>query len=283
MYHNSNKSFFYRSRTRNQKTNKNIRNNPALILNFFLISFSIQSFIEFFKIIMLWMIMIRMRIMMDFSTFRLSFTCKKRWGGQKGKYQYENNTKRTQHKYWLFLFLVFYHIIEYSQIDFFKSSRIFHTHMKSKSDNIIFADNKKALFDYEIIEEYEAGVKLLGEEVKSVRNGNINLKWSYILITKGYPMLIWVHISELQWGMRKIDPKRDRNLLLTKREIKRLEQKTKEMWATLVPLSVYSKGNLIKIRIALAKGKKTWQKREIIKTRDLNREMAKNSNFRYSF
>lgn len=75
--------------------------------------------------------------------------------------------------------------------------------------------------------------------------------------------------------MRKIDPKRERDLLLGRKEILKLEIKIKEMGATLVPLSVYAKGNLIKVRIALVKGKKTWQKKEAIKARDLDREIAK--------
>lgn len=147
--------------------------------------------------------------------------------------------------------------------------------MKVSSPSLTFADNKKALFDYEIIEEYEAGIKLLGEEVKSVRNGSVNLKWSYILITKGYPTLVGVHIGELAWGMRKIEPKRERAILMNKKEILRLEQKLHEIGGTIVPISLYSKGNLIKVRIALAKGKKIWQKKETIKARDLDREVSR--------
>lgn len=147
--------------------------------------------------------------------------------------------------------------------------------MEKSNPKTIFAENKKALFDYEIIEEYEAGIKLLWEEVKSVRNGNVNLKWSYILITKGVPRIIGMHIGELKGGMRKIDPKRERDILLSKKEILKLELRVKEMWATLIPFSVYSKGNLIKVRVSLVKGKKTWQKKETLKERDLDRELAR--------
>ena len=140
---------------------------------------------------------------------------------------------------------------------------------------VIFAENKKAHFDYEIIEEYEAGIKLYGEEVKSIRNWSINLKWSYVLIQKWYPYATGIHIGDYKWGVRIFEPKRERALLLKKSEIQRLEIKVKEMWATLIPMQIYSKGNLIKLRIALAKGKKTWQKKESIKSRDLDREMAK--------
>lgn len=147
--------------------------------------------------------------------------------------------------------------------------------MEKRQERIILSENKKAFFDYEIIEEYEAGIKLLWEEVKSVRNGNINLKWSYILITKWIPTVVGMHIGELQWGVRKIEPKRERFLLLAKKEILKLELKVKEMWATLVPLSVYTRGNLIKVRMALVKWKKTWQKKETIKARDLDRELSR--------
>ena len=147
--------------------------------------------------------------------------------------------------------------------------------MAKIAEKIIFADNKKALFDYEIIEEYEAGLKLYGEEVKSIRNGSINLKGSYILINKNHPYVVGIHIGEYKWGTRIIEPKRERDLLLSKKEIVRLETKTKEMGATIIPVQVYSKGNLIKVRVALAKGKKTWQKKESIKSRDLDREMAR--------
>lgn len=147
--------------------------------------------------------------------------------------------------------------------------------MDNRLWKIIFAENKKAFFDYEIIEEYEAGIKLLWEEVKSIRNGNINLKWSYILIHKSVATMIGVHIGELKGGMRLIEPKRERDILLSKKEIQKLELKVKEMGATIVPISFYSKWNLIKVRIALVKGKKTWQKKESLKARDLDREMAK--------
>ena len=87
--------------------------------------------------------------------------------------------------------------------------------------------------------------------------------------------MIGVHIGELKGGMRLIEPKRERDILLSKKEIQKLELKVKEMGATIVPISFYSKWNLIKVRIALVKGKKTWQKKESLKARDLDREMAK--------
>lgn len=145
--------------------------------------------------------------------------------------------------------------------------------MSSKPSSNILTENKKALFDYEIIEEHEAWVKLFGEEVKSARNGSINLKWSYILIDKLRPYIVGMHIGEYKGGMRKLDPKRNRDILLKENEILNLSQKVKEMWATIVPISLYTKWNLIKVRIALVKWKKTWQKKNLIKKRDLEREI----------
>lgn len=90
--------------------------------------------------------------------------------------------------------------------------------------------NKKAIFDYEIIEEFDAGIKLFGSEVKSIRLGQANLKGSYITLHSGRPFLIGCHISEYKYNTnKKIDPKRERELLLNKKEILYLSQKTKEM------------------------------------------------------
>ena len=146
--------------------------------------------------------------------------------------------------------------------------------MKQTSTSHIYADNRKARFDYEIIEEFEAGIQLYGEEVKSIRKWSINLRGSYILITSGRPILVGVHISEYPGGMRKLEPKRERMLLIKQKEIARYELKTKEMGATLVPMEIYSKGNLIKVRVALVKGRKKWEKKNVLKERDIERETA---------
>ena len=150
--------------------------------------------------------------------------------------------------------------------------------MKKDQPSILFADNKKAHFDYEIIEEYEAGIRLVGEEVKSIRSGGTNLKWSYILITSGRPVVTGMHIGHYNLrntAAKILDPKRDRELLMQKKQILKLAIKIKEMGATLVPMQVYSKWNLIKIRVALVKWKKAWQKKESIKEKDLDREIAR--------
>lgn len=147
------------------------------------------------------------------------------------------------------------------------------THMKSPSRTSLI-QNKKALFDYEIIEEFDAGIVLFGSEVKSLRAGQANLKGSYITLHSGRPMLIGSHISEYKYNtQKKIDAKRERELLLSKKEIQHLSQKIKEMGATLIAKEIFTLGNLFKVRIALARGRKKWQKKQLLKERDLSREI----------
>jgi SsrA-binding protein len=139
--------------------------------------------------------------------------------------------------------------------------------------NQVIIENKKALFDYEVIEEFEAGIVLVGSEVKSIRNGSANLKWAYITLHSGRPVLVGSHISEYKWSTGVIvDPKRERLILMSKKEILRIGQKVKETSATLVPVSIYSKWNIFKVRVALAKWRKKWEKKNLLKERDLDRE-----------
>jgi SsrA-binding protein len=146
--------------------------------------------------------------------------------------------------------------------------------------NKTIIENKKALFDYEVIEEFEAGIILYGPEVKSLRAGQANLKWSYVTLHSGHPVLIGCHISEYKSNTgTKFEPKRERNLLLSQKEISRLQQKTKEMWATIIPVEIYTKGNLFKVRIALAKWRRKWEKKNLLKERDLDREIARKFRF----
>lgn len=147
--------------------------------------------------------------------------------------------------------------------------------MKSSVPSQTYADNRKARFDYEVIEEFEWGIELYGEEVKSIRKGSVNLRGSYILITSGKPYIVGMHISEYPGGMRKLEPKRERNILMKKKESLRYEMKIREMGATLIPMEIYSKWNLIKVRIALVRGRKKWEKKNVLKERDLDRETAK--------
>lgn len=139
----------------------------------------------------------------------------------------------------------------------------------------VIAKNKKAFFNYEILESHEAGISLLGSEVKSIREGKISLKESYAEIKAGEVFLLNCHISPYEAANRfNHDPIRERKLLLHRREIKRLTGKIKEKGFTLVPTKVLinDKGK-VKVEISLAKGKRAYQKREIIRERDRDREM----------
>jgi SsrA-binding protein len=91
--------------------------------------------------------------------------------------------------------------------------------------------------------------------------------------------MVWVHISEYPGGIRKLEAKRERDILMKKNEIFRYEMKVKEMWATLIPMEIYAKGNLIKVRVALVRGRKKWEKKNVLKERDLDRETAKTFKF----
>jgi SsrA-binding protein len=147
--------------------------------------------------------------------------------------------------------------------------------MGKKPQARIIAKNKKAFFNYELLDTLEAGISLLGSEVKSIREGRISLKESYAEVKGGEVFLIHCHISPYEAANRfNHDPLRERKLLLHSREIKRLAGKIKEKGLTLVPTKVLinAKGK-VKVEISLAKGKRTYQKKEVIKERDRDREM----------
>lgn len=136
--------------------------------------------------------------------------------------------------------------------------------------------NRQAYHEYFIDTKYEAGMVLLGTEVKSLRNGQASFNDSYCLIHKGEVWIKSLHIAPYSHGtVNNHDPLRDRKLLLQKREIKKIEAKLKEKGYTLVPLSIYFKEGLAKIEIGLAKGKKLHDKRESIKQKDVQREMKR--------
>ena len=139
----------------------------------------------------------------------------------------------------------------------------------------VIATNKKAYHNYEIFDSYEAGISLLGSEVKSIREGKISLKEGYAEIKRGEVYLLNCNISPYAPANRfNHEPRRERKLLLHRRQIKRLIGKTKEKGFTLVPTKVLinDKGK-VKVEIALAKGKRAYQKKEAIKERDLEREL----------
>ncbi|HEY6063504.1 MAG TPA: SsrA-binding protein SmpB [Chitinophagaceae bacterium] len=137
--------------------------------------------------------------------------------------------------------------------------------------------NRQAYHEYFIDAKYEAGMVLLGTEIKSLREGKISFNDSYCLIHKGEVWLKSMHIAEYSHGtINNHDPLRDRKLLLRKREIGKIEAKLKEKGYTLVPLRIFfSENNLAKIEIGLAKGKKLHDKRESIKQKDMEREMKR--------
>ena len=145
--------------------------------------------------------------------------------------------------------------------------------MDQSSEIKVIATNRKARHDYHILNRYEAGIALLGSEVKSIRNGNINLKDSYATYKDGEIFLTGVHISHYkQAGINNHDPERTRKLLLKRREINRLIGTLKEKGVSLVPLLVYFKNNKVKVEIGVVRGKRKYDKREAIRKRDLDRE-----------
>jgi SsrA-binding protein len=137
--------------------------------------------------------------------------------------------------------------------------------------------NRSAYFEYYIDDKYVAGISLLGTEVKSLRTGRASFNDSYCLIHKGELWIKSLHIAEYSHGtVNNHDPVRDRKLLLTKRELKKLETKIKEKGYTIIPLRIFfNDKNLFKLEIGLAKGKKLHDKRETIKQRDTERELKR--------
>jgi len=140
-----------------------------------------------------------------------------------------------------------------------------------------YAENRKARFNYEILEKYEAGIELLGTEVKSVRGGRISLEGAFVIARGGEAYLINANIPPYQPknAPKDYDPLRNRRLLLTKKEISELAGSERNKSLTIVPISVYNKNRKIKVKIALVKGKKKFDKRETIKKRDTDREIRR--------
>lgn len=137
--------------------------------------------------------------------------------------------------------------------------------------------NKRARFDYEILEKLEAGLVLSGQEVKSVRAGRMQLLGAYIAITADAALLVGGHIPKYDPAgpQPDYDPDRSRKLLLHTREIARLRGKLKQKGLTIVPISVYTKGRQIKLELGLGRGKKQFEKRDSIKKRDIDRDIRR--------
>jgi SsrA-binding protein len=140
-------------------------------------------------------------------------------------------------------------------------------------DNKVLATNREAYHNYHILETHECGIALTGTEVKSIREGRCNLKDSYAQVRNGEAWLFNAHISPYSHGNRENhDPTRTRKLLLHKREIERLIGKAQEKGLTLVPTRMYLKNGRVKLELAVAKGKKLFDKRETEKRREADRE-----------
>lgn len=140
-------------------------------------------------------------------------------------------------------------------------------------DNIkVITTNKKAFYEYFVIESFECGISLFGTEVKSIRQGGVNLKDAWCAIENGEMIIKQMHISPYEHGniFNKL-PTRKRRLLMHKREIMRLFGSVKQEGLTLVPLSLYFKGSLVKVQLGLCKGKKLYDKRDTAAKRDANR------------
>jgi len=142
---------------------------------------------------------------------------------------------------------------------------------------MVLAKNKKAYFDYEILDKIEAGLVLSGQEVKSAKNGQVNLKGSYVNFEKDEAFLVKMHISKYKQAgnLPDYDPEQSRKLLLRKQQLINIKSKSLEKGLTIVPLIVYTKGRLIKVEIGVAKGKKNYDKRDKIKKRDQDRELKR--------
>ncbi len=142
-------------------------------------------------------------------------------------------------------------------------------------ENVV-STNKKAYHDYFITETYEAGISLLGTEVKSLREHRVNLKDSYAIIKDNEVFLLNCHISPYSHGnIQNHDPRRTRKLLLHRKEINKLWGKLAQKGLTLVPLKIYFKKGKAKVELGLAKGKRQYEKRESIKEKEAKREMQK--------
>lgn len=145
--------------------------------------------------------------------------------------------------------------------------------MNDRGGERLIADNRKARHDYHLYDTYEAGIVLLGTEVKAIREGRVNLRDSYGRVEQGEVFLHNVHISPYSHrGYATHEPLRRRKLLLNRSEIRKLIGKIVERGFTLIPVRMYFKNGRVKVAVAVAKGKKTYDKRETIRRRDIDRE-----------
>jgi SsrA-binding protein len=147
------------------------------------------------------------------------------------------------------------------------------TQVKKERDEPVVADNRKAGYDFHLLEQFEAGLVLVGTEVKAAREGRVNLREAYCRLEGGEAYLLAAHIGQYSHGgYASHDPVRKRKLLLNQAELNKLLGKTTEKGLTIVPLRMYFKKGRLKLAIALAKGKKQFDKRETIRRREADRE-----------
>ncbi|MDD2907861.1 MAG: SsrA-binding protein SmpB [Candidatus Gracilibacteria bacterium] len=146
--------------------------------------------------------------------------------------------------------------------------------MKNNKNNDFITKNKKAYFDYEILNTYEAGIELKGYEVKSIRQGHVNLKGSYIVVVNGELYVKSMNVSPWKTLSNKtsIEADRIRKIFLHKKDVLFLSGKSKEVGFSIIPLELYFVGSLIKLRVGLAKGRKSYDKKQVLKERTMDRE-----------
>lgn len=148
--------------------------------------------------------------------------------------------------------------------------------IKKKTESISYSKNKKAFHDYEVLEKFEAGIVLFGDEVKSIKSGQVNLKGSFVDISNEEAFINNAHISPYKQSSRKdLSPTRKRKLILHKREIFKIDQVVSQKGVTAIPLELYAKKGLIKLQIGLCRGKKLYDKRETLKKRDQEIEIKR--------
>ena len=156
-------------------------------------------------------------------------------------------------------------------------TRFFGAIIKCEVKMKVICENKQARFEYFIEESFEAGISLDGGEVKSIRRGNVSLKDAYCSVYKGSVFVKNMHVALYKQASayNVKDDKRDRRLLLHKNEIKKIRAKCEERGYTLVPIKMYFKGSLIKMEVALCRGKHTFDKKKVIAERDVERQMQR--------
>ena len=148
--------------------------------------------------------------------------------------------------------------------------------MSIKEPIKIISINKKASFQYFLLEKFEAGIQLLGSEVKSIREGNVNIKEAYVKFNRNELYLIGMHIGEYSHsGYSTHDPLREKKLLLHKNEINKIIKNVSIKGTTVIPVKLYIKTGKIKVEISISKGKKIWDKRESIKEKDIKRNIQR--------